>query len=118
VLEHPAYSKAWKAHGIAKPPTGGQWVKADDCGGWTCYVEQGNYGHPAKKATWLYACRVELPELKWGHVPDDKVTAYVSWCGNRTLKHGETRKRVGKKQASATPPEFREALLAMARSVK
>lgn len=29
-------------------------------------MEQGNYGHRARKATWLYAHGTELPSLKWG----------------------------------------------------
>jgi hypothetical protein len=116
VLEHPAFSKAWDRYNLKRPPTGGQWIQADEYG-WTCYVEQSRYGHPAKKATWLYAVRVRLPDLLWGSVTDREVTAYVSWCGNRTLKH-ETRKRVGKKKASSTPPAFRDVLLEMARSAR
>lgn len=115
VLEHPAYSAAWAAHGLNAPPTGGGWVAADFVGGWTCYVEQARYGHPAKKATWLYAHGVELPDLLWGHVLDKDVTAAVSWCGNRTW-HGADRPRLGHKAAIATPPRFREALLSMART--
>ena len=115
VLEHPAYSDAWAAHGINRPPTGGGWVNADMFGGWTCYVEQFRYGHPAKKATWLYAFGVELPELRWGLLADNASTALVSWCGNH-VKTGERRERVGKARAAATPPEFREALLSIARS--
>jgi len=83
VLEHPAYSDAWAHFGLHRPPTGGGWVNADFEGGWTCYVEQGRYGHPAKKATWLYAVGVDLPSLEWGHVPDRDVQSAVSWCGNR-----------------------------------
>lgn len=96
---------------------GGGWVNADLQGGWTCYVEQARYGHPAKKATWLYAHGVDLPSLRWGHVPDQEVQALVSWCGNR-VRSGESRPRVGKKAASATPVEFRDALIGMARSVR
>jgi len=116
VLEHPAYSDAWAAFGLNKPPTGGGWVNADFEGGWTCYVEQGRYGHPAKKATWLYAFGVDLPTLRWGHVPDTEVKAPVSWCGNR-VKSGEKRPRVGKDAASKTPDEFRDVLISLARSV-
>ncbi len=47
------------------PCVGGGWCKADSHG-WTCCVEQGSYGHRARKATWLYAVGVELPSLKWG----------------------------------------------------
>lgn len=117
VLEHPAYSDAWPAFGLFKPPTGGGWVNADLQGGWTCYVEQSQYGHVAKKATWLFAHGTDLPSLLWGHTPDNEVTASVSWCGNRTWKHSD-RPRVGKKAAAATPPAFAAALLEMARSAE
>lgn len=115
VLEHPAYSDAWAAHDLNRPPTGGGWVNADMLGGWTCYVEQARYGHPAKKATWLYAHNVDLPTLRWGHVAVGDVTALVSWCGNHTSAH-DKRRRVGKREASATPPDFKSALLSMARA--
>ncbi len=118
VLEHPAYSAAWAAHDLNAPPTGGGWVNADMMGGgWTCYVEQHRYGHPAKKATWLYVFGVELPSLKWGCIPDGASAALVSWCGNH-VKSGEVRPRVGKARASATPTAFREALLQIARSAQ
>jgi hypothetical protein len=115
VLEHPAYSDAWSAHGLNRPPSGGGWVNADDVGGWTCYVEQHRYGHAAKKATWLYAVTPSLPSLAWGLQHDGAGSALVSWCGNH-VKSGEVRPRLGKKAAIATPPAFRDALLAIARS--
>jgi len=131
VLEHPAYSDAWAAHDLNAPPTGGGWVNADMLGGWTCYVEQSRYGHLAKKATWLYALGIELPSLRWGFVADRdcqsvglaewrdcetrRARAPVSWCGNHTAAD-EDRPRVGKRAAAATPPEFRDVLIAMART--
>lgn len=118
VLEHPAYSLAWAAHDLNPPPTGGGWVNADMIGGWTCYVEQGRYGHPAKKATWLYACGVpSLPDLQWGLIPDGESRALVSWCGNH-VSSGERRPRVGKRVASATPAAFLDVLLGVASSVR
>ena len=117
VLEHPAYSDAWKAFGLAKPPRAGGWVEADEFGGYTCHVEQGRYGHKAKKATWLYACKTDLPELLWGFNPDQKSQAPVSWCGNH-VKSGEKRPRLSSREASATPPAFRETLMSIARSVQ
>lgn len=117
VLEHPAYSDAWAAFDLPRPPTGGGWVRGI-CGGWSCYVEQGRYGHPAKKATWLYAFGVPtLPDLAWGLLPDRESKALVSWCGNHT-KAGDKRQRVGKKVASSTPPAFRDLLLQIARSAE
>jgi hypothetical protein len=116
VLEHPAYSDAWAAFGLNAPPTGGGWVNADFLGGWTCYVEQARYGHPAKKATWLYVKGTELPSLAWGHVPVRDVRALVSWCGNH-VSSGETRPRVGKAAAARSPIGFRDVLIELARSV-
>lgn len=117
VLEHPAYSDAWRAFGLTRPSYGGGWVLSLD-GSATCEVEQGEYGHPARKRTWLYAYGfTALPSLRWTQSPDttERSRALVSWCGNRVAS-GEVRPRVGKRAASATPPEFRDVLLAMARA--
>lgn len=116
VLEHPAYSDAWPAFGLPAPNRRGGWTRGI-CGGWSCHVEQGRYGHVAKKATWLYAFGVDLPDLRWGSDPDTESNALVSWCGNR-VSSGERRPRVGKDAASATPPEFAEILIATAKTGK
>jgi hypothetical protein len=57
VLEHPEASHAWMIHGLLAPPKTGYWIAAGDGLGWTCCVEQGNYGHRARKATWLSIAR-------------------------------------------------------------
>lgn len=116
VLEHPAYSDAWKHFGLPRPDRRGGWTR-DELGGASAHVEQGRYGHVAKKATWLYAVRCDLPELRWGFDPDQRSKAPVSWCGNRVAS-GERRPRVGKAAAAATPPAFREILVTMARSAR
>jgi hypothetical protein len=117
VLEHPAYSDAWAAFGLPTPHRHGGWFGNDRIG-YVTHVEQGHYGHVAKKATWLYAYGVdELPRLKWGSDADTRSKALVSWCGNH-VSSGEVRPRVGKKAASATPTEFRDVLLSIARSVR
>lgn len=117
VLEHPAYSDAWAAFSLPEPPTRhGGWIRGL-CGGWACHVEQSRYGHPAKKATWLYAFGVpSLPSLRWGSSLDVESSALVSWCGNHT-KAFDGRPRVGKVVAARTPDEFRDLLLSIARSV-
>jgi len=114
VLEHPAYSDAWAAFDLPRPTRHGGWQKGL-CGGWSCHVEQGRYGHPAKKATWLYAFGTALPTLKWGSALDSAGHESVSWCGNHTYKFDD-RPRVGKAAASKTPDEFRDVLLDIARS--
>jgi hypothetical protein len=116
VLEHPAYSDAWNAFDLPVPGRHGGWQRGL-CGGWSCHVEQGRYGHPAKKATWLYAYGTELPSLKWGSTPDTASTALVSWCGNHTNKF-DKRPRVGKATAAATPLEFRDVLIGIAETAR
>lgn len=113
VLEHPAYSDAWKAFGLPRPDRKGGWVGSDETG-YSCHVEQGRYGHKAKKATWLYVFGIPrelLPELRWGQA-DQHSEYWVSWCGNKT--HGQVRPRLGKAAALATPPEFLEVLVDLA----
>ncbi len=117
VLEHPAYSDAWAAFDLPRPSRHGGWV-GDDQRGFCAHIEQGRYGHVAKKATWLYVhgvARDALPELRWGFDPDQKSKALVSWCGNHVAS-GENRPRVGKAEAAKTPREFRDILLSIARS--
>ena len=116
VLEHPAYSDAFRAHGLPHPPRQGGW-QMSLCGGAVCHVEQSKYGHRAKKATWLYAHSIELPALRWGASLDSASDALVSWCGNHTQAHG-TRPRLGKRDAKSTPPAFRDLLISMARSAR
>lgn len=112
VLEHPAYSTAWPAHGLAAPPREG-W-QATICGGWVCHVEQAWYGHSTHKATWLYAFRARhLPALRWGRHP----SVAAKWGGPREWQAGE-RRWIKKKERKATPHEFRDLLLTIARSVE
>lgn len=120
VLEHPADSHAWAAFGLRRPPRAGGWVSADNYGGATCYVEQGHYGHMARKATWLYACGVDLPELRWGRLPqrlDPKMVErhgyeYARRKGLVSMIGGKNKKAI----RNATPPEFRDVLLRIAAS--
>lgn len=114
VLEHPAYTAAFPAHGLPAPDRRGGWQRTL-CGGAVCHVEQGRYGHRARKATWLYAHGVDLPEMRWGYEKGDGQRPLVSWCGNRVPLDGK-RDRLGKREALATPQEFRDALLEIAGS--
>jgi hypothetical protein len=120
VLEHPAGSSAWDFFGLAKPRAGEGWVSADAWGGWTCQVDQKHYGHTAPKPTWLYACRVNLPALNWSK--SDRTPP--QWMIDR---YGEAKARkigvvamVGGKDKTrirnATPVEFRDLLLSIART--
>ena len=128
VLEHPEGSHAWAQFGLNKPPRAGGWVRATDTGGWTCRVEQGRYGHYCAKPTWLLAYGLEgrLPDLRWGVSP---APTEAEFPPSAVAKHGlDYCKRAGvmafrgggKNSAPRihTPLEFRDMLIAMARSVK
>ena len=118
ILEHPEASHAWQAFGLAEPPRAGGWVSADWHGGWTCRVEQCFYGHAARKATWLYACGVELPSLRWGNGEqrlDPKMVErhgyeYARRKGIVSMIGGKRKKEI----RNATPTEFRDLLLSIA----
>ena len=111
VLEHPEGSHAWRWYGLNLPPRSGGWVVADFEGGWTCCVEQGWYGHPARKATWLYAHGVELPSLEWGRAPGCFVRLedghHSAAERARAIKTGACQ-RLSKRQRAATPTKFRD----------
>lgn len=113
VLEHPAVSIAWPAHGLPRPPSAGGWVKTM-CGGWTCHVEQRNYGHRARKATWLYAFGLTPPPLLWGRGPAPE--AWISSDRPRAELAANGIAQLSKKEAKATPQAFRDVLLSIARS--
>jgi len=113
VLEHPALSLAWAAHGLPRPEPRG-WLETA-CGGWTCQVDQGHYGHPARKKTWLYAYGFVPPELRWG--PGPTPTAWISTDRPRAELASRGIRQISKREAQATPREFRDLLIDMARSV-
>lgn len=139
VLEHPADSAAWAHHRLASPPKGGGWVAADWLDGhrgYTCHVEQGAYGHKARKASWLYACGVDLPNLKWGPADGDFAVfedgfhsaaeraafkadpANVPWAQERAARAIKTGicKKLSARQRAATPLPFRDLLISIART--
>lgn len=120
VLEHPESSHAWRAFGLAAPPRDGGWVAADFDGGWTCCVEQGHYGHIARKATWLYACNVELPSLRWGRSAQRIHPVALARYGYEKARRIGVMAMIGGKNKTllreATPPDFRDALISIART--
>ena len=126
VIEHPETSAAWHRFGImATPPINGGWVMADWHGGWTCSVEQGYYGHWARKRTWLYACHTDLPSLRWGRAPGTFTLIDAGFKSTeerqKAAKKGWLATRGGggnSKEREATPHAFRDLLLSIARSVR
>ena len=120
VLEHPWGSHAWAHFGLNRPSREGGWISAGWDGGWTCCVEQGRYGHYARKPTLLFAYGVELPELHWGKSEARLDPAVIERMGLKRAKRlGEVGARGGGTDSApriGTPPEFRDLLLSIARS--
>lgn len=124
VLEHPWQSHAWPHFGLNVPPREGGWVVADFLGGWTCCVEQGRYGHYARKPTLLYAVGCDLPVMAtgmdWGKGKPRLDPKVIERMGLKRAKRlGEVGGRGGGQNSTPrihTPPEFRDLLIAMARS--
>lgn len=117
VLEHPAYSYAWPHFGLPKPQTKGGWSTTLGGAGFSCYIEQGAYGHVIRKPTWLYAFGLDPPGMLWQSTvksPDEPGWYVRHDRGTECKRRGPT--RIRDKRASATPPLFRDALLAMART--
>ena len=116
VIEHPEASHAWPQHGINKPPRRGGWVEAGDGVGWTCCVAQGNYGHKGNKWTWLYVVGEKPHDLTWGHSGKRVLLAGLSRERRRRDQRTGIVQAMSKRQRSATPIEFRDLLLDIARS--
>ncbi len=64
-------------------------------------IDQGHYGHRARKPTWLLASRCVLPSLRWG---PSVATREVELMGLA--------------ERIATPRAFRDLLVSMARTVR
>lgn len=122
VLEHPCDSHAWEYFGLRKPPRTGGWVDAAP-GIWTCCVYQGHYGHFSGKPTWLLVAgvaREDLPELIWGKTEQRIHPRALELHGYEKARRIGMVAMVGGKDKTkirnATPPDFRDLLLAIARS--
>lgn len=121
VLEHPAATHAWKLYELNAPPIYGGWHPAGDGIGYVCHIEQGHYGHPARKATWLYAVAPTLPnDLKWGPSPPGKrLDEGFHSAEERKAARLAGKKpipRLSKKENIHTPEEFMKLLIDIARS--
>ncbi len=119
VLEHPEGSHAWRRFGLLIPPRNGGWIQMLNGYGWTCCVEQGHYGHRARKMTWLYSkSEKRPPELIWGP-SEAKIRldeAFHSTAERRSSRTGACQ-RMSHRERQATPAAFRDALIFIARSI-
>lgn len=111
VLEHPAFSHAWSHFGLRRPGARWEhtWESFGDKEAWVCEVWQSAYGHGARKRTWLYYVASRPPfELNWRHQPG---THQVGWFDR-------IKPTLSKREACATPPAFRDALIGLARGAR
>lgn len=116
VLEHPAWSDAWPAHGLPAPDRGGGWLRTP-CGGWTCSVEQGNYGHRARKPTWLYAHGLRTPpRLIWGRSADSTAAISLGFPDSWRRRAGGEVQQMSVRERAATPEPFRDLLISIAKA--
>lgn len=106
VLEHPAYSWAFREFGLPRP-RGVGWH-----GGpreWVCEIWQSAYGHKARKATWLlYVGKVPPLDGRWERNPG---THQCGWFDR-------IKPTLGKRESSESPPEFAAWLVTLARRAR
>lgn len=116
VLEHPAWSLAWGAHGLLAPPSRG-WSKSLECPNeWVAEVSQACYGHRAQKMTWLLYVGTSLPPpLLTGKPVVTSATKRKDGTWERHYVTGAV-ERLSERERNATPDQFRDLLLDIARS--
>lgn len=111
VLEHPAKTRAWAKFHIPRPQSTG-WQRTVD--GWVCEVWQSAYGHRANKATWLFYVGHEPPfHLRWDRPVGTHQVGFQDQRGKSANKP-----TISKSEANATPSEFRDELIRLARLSK
>ena len=120
VLEHPRGSKLFAAMGMPRPGE-----LPDRFGGITIEVNQVEWGHVARKPTWLYmvGVRGNEPAPYPGRAPTHWISGFRSTTRPRTYDRAGSAVPPGIKVCSAqqrrrTPPLFAEYLVRLARSVK
>lgn len=120
VLEHPADSHAWRFFGLRRPERFKGWQDAGDGVGWTCYVEQGHYGHMSRKPTWLYAAGVDRPALDWTKGEQRLHPVALERHGYEKARRIGMTSMVGGRDKTrirnATPVQFRDILISIAES--
>jgi hypothetical protein len=122
VLEHPEASHAFKRFGLGRPVWRAGWMQSDDGRGQICCVAQGNYGHRARKLTWLYYVGRDPLNLDWS-IPSPRARLDLGFhsalerraasaCGIR--RNGSA--RLTTNENLATPRAFRDVLIQLAKS--
>lgn len=111
VLEHPRYSKLWPFCELPLPG-----AQADRFAGRTYEVSQCDWGHPARKMTWLYV----VGAIPGPPPPSREPTHWISGGRGRVGKKANTTpvppgiKVCSAQQRRRTPPAFAEWLIDLA----
>jgi len=118
VLEQPARSAAFVAFGMPAPGE-----PCDAFEGYTIEVAQVEWGHPARKRTWIYCVGVPRDALEAPPFPGRAPTHWVSGGRKHDRKGSGGVVPPGIKVCSAqqrrrTPPEFAAYLVRLARAVR
>lgn len=139
VIEHPADSHAWRWFGLRSPKRFAGWHETNGPliwwrdgvairwrnlrreTWWTCYVEQGHYGHMSRKPTWLLVRGAPLPPLNWNKGEQRLHPTALARYGYEKARRIRMTAMVGGKDKTkirnATPTQFRDVLIGIARSV-
>ncbi len=119
VLEHPANSRLWERSGLPYPDDG---LGPDEFGGFTLQVDQCDWGHVARKKTWLYIVNKSGRDMfaltqaeAWLRERSGNPTHYVSgFTGARSGSAPEGIKICSAEQRRRTPKRFARWLVSIA----
>jgi hypothetical protein len=115
VLEHPAWSLAWPAHGLVEPPRDRSWLQVN-AREYVCEVHQSAYGHRAKKPTWLFYVGDAAPDPADSASPPATMTVGSATLRNGTWTRRASVERMGGRERRITPEPFARYLVSLARS--
>lgn len=129
VLEHPAGSRLW-LHADLPMPLDRDWVNmrarvsyvtpCDRHGGYTAVIDQVEWGHVARKRTWLYLVGVPCTALEAppfpGREPTHAVTGGRHYPGRKHRGYTGSLKCCSAQQRRRTPQLFAEYLIRLARA--
>jgi hypothetical protein len=117
VLEHPAWSYAWAAHGLVRPRAAA-WQRTLE-GEWVCSVAQVAYGHRATKETWLVYVGDAAPAAVNPAAPAaELVVGSCTRLADGSFKRRVSCERMGHLERRVTPTAFAEFLVGIARSCR
>lgn len=116
VLEHPAGSKLWEHDPVLQEHVGHFRSYVDRFDGWCTWLDQVEWGHVARKRTWLYV--VGSRPKSWAPFPERQPTHWLSGGRTPSSRRGSPVppgiKVCSAQQRRRTPVAFAEWLLDLA----